>query len=631
VSEELVQALEIGRRDQARLLAQRLSRAAPEHADALVAVGAWHLHEQRLSDADRMFGEASYRRPSNARRLAVLQALLWSRQHRFADAIRKLDELPLASLDSRALATLAECCRRTGQRGRAQKLAEQCLTQDASATQARAVLWYLAAEGDKVAPLAEAQEVLAQNPSDASALYFMADQLWSKTRTEALKLARRAAEADPLHPGAGDWSERLELGAHTPRRGNALTLVGLYAPKQDAGGAWPTPDQARLLELVFETPSDIVGAWNEWVSGQDIQDLDAGFYRLLPLAYRRLAEAGGSEASHFQLLAGIWRKSHYDNYNRWRKILPVLDRLIEDGVPLMPLKGGLFAAQLYADWGSRPMADIDLLVPLSHVDQAHRLIKEAGLTSQPPLSPERVSFHYALNYKEPSGSTLDLHWRPMEEMVRPDYADDVVWNDSEPMMLLGRTFRKPSPTFQVVHAIVHGLRWNHVAPVRWVADAVLLLRAHGGSVDWRAAEDLARRFHFLLPLQKGLEYILHNFSVDADAIHASNILKAKPDAIEAPLFSIRLNGQRHRCSHHEMMTLANHYKPLVAASPRTTLLLIGGAQADLTRQWCARNKVPWLPEFEKTKVLQLLRAQGLKGAHCVHGNMNGKYAYQICA
>ena len=35
------------------------------------------------------------------------------------------------------------------------------------------------------------------------------------------------------------------------------------------------------------------------------------------------------------------------------------------------------------------------------------------------------------------------------------------------------------------HAIVHGIRWNPEPPIRWIVDAMIVLRRSEGAIDWQ--------------------------------------------------------------------------------------------------------------------------------------------------
>src|SRR6185295_4211078 len=65
--------------------------------------------------------------------------------------------------------------------------------------------------------------------------------------------------------------------------------------------------------------------------------------------------------------------------------------------------------------------------------------------------------------------------------------------------------RALAPADQLLHVCVHGEKWALVPGVRWVADAVVVLR--GGEVDWRRFAEQATRHRFVLRLKRQLAYL----------------------------------------------------------------------------------------------------------------------------
>jgi hypothetical protein len=62
-------------------------------------------------------------------------------------------------------------------------------------------------------------------------------------------------------------------------------------------------------------------------------------------------------------------------------------------------------------------------------------------------------------------------------------ADDDFRAAAEPVTFQGNRLRILSPTDQLLHVCGHAARWGEVPAIRWVADAVLILRE--GPIDWQ--------------------------------------------------------------------------------------------------------------------------------------------------
>lgn len=81
---------------------------------------------------------------------------------------------------------------------------------------------------------------------------------------------------------------------------------------QQEGGCWPTPEQKLLLRACLLEGKETTEAWSEWRSRVDIQVLDRGSLRLLPLLYWNLKRHGVNDPL-IDRFKGIYRFSWYKN------------------------------------------------------------------------------------------------------------------------------------------------------------------------------------------------------------------------------------------------------------------------------------------------------------------------------
>jgi hypothetical protein len=85
--------------------------------------------------------------------------------------------------------------------------------------------------------------------------------------------------------------------------------------------------------------------------------------------------------------------------------------LAEGGIPALPLKGPLLAAEAHGDIGLRDTRDVDLLVARTQLDDARRLLTADGyLDPADPLRGDDLpDLHFALDH--PTRPSAELHWR----------------------------------------------------------------------------------------------------------------------------------------------------------------------------------------------------------------------------
>lgn len=261
--------------------------------------------------------------------------------------------------------------------------------------------------------------------------------------------------------------------------------------------------QAALLE-----GDSAIVAWQRWSErGYSIERLDYGSYRLLALVFRNLT-AAGVEDKRLATLKGVFRHAWYANQRLFHAGAQALRALEAAGVPTMLLKGAALVAEDPTLAGVRPMDDIDVLVPEARLPAAVRALEEAGWQARDrrPLEVLTNRFH-STEIRHPDGAELDLHWRPFVAGA----SDPALWRDARPARLAGAATLVPSAGDQLVLSCLHGLGWDP-APLRWIVDAMLIMRGAGDQLDWDGVLERARVWNDARALRDTLTVLARDFA-----------------------------------------------------------------------------------------------------------------------
>jgi tetratricopeptide (TPR) repeat protein len=624
--ERLRKLIGTGRRGSAALLVRRLLRVAPDDADAIAAAAHWKASRGEYEEALRLVGDAIFRTPRDELGARVLRARLHYRLGRFREAAAELSARGVAdALTPELVSVLADCQRRLGDTDEARRLANLVLAQAPDEPGAQVLMWRLDCAGPGAVHHEEQLEKALSAAASGAELFLIAE----RSRATAPELARRAAAAAiaraPALPEAGEWQD--EAGAGAAPAGaplSALEGAGFYAPHEDEGRAWPSESERALLALLLGPEEDLRAAWTGWAGRHDIDRLSLGCYRLLPIAHARL---GGAVAGlpHGGVIAALWRRACVESVANWRRGLPALDAMAEAGIPVMLMKGAAFAERHYGGWGARPMSDIDFLVPEGRAAEADALLRERGWVPSPGFNAIRLRLQYALTYRKPGGGNLDMHWRPMAEMCLPGHDERALWELSEGVELFGRPFRVPDPSFALFHTIVHGLRWNHISPVRWMADARMLLEAEAGRVDGARLWDLAARFRSVLPLGRGLELLAETFPVLAGRIAALGAPPGEIHPAEPALMRQRLAEPTAAVPAEDMRWLVADFRDRMQGLERAGIVVAGGAEPEAVAAWCRAAGVPWIETADRKAARAIRDRLGLAGVVLIDGALNGQW------
>jgi hypothetical protein len=248
-------------------------------------------------------------------------------------------------------------------------------------------------------------------------------------------------------------------------------------------------------------------AWEQWRRrhpGLDSVDRDS--WRVLPMLYRRLTSEG-IEWPELQQLQAAYRATWAANLRVFDAGADLISCLESIGIPTMVLKGGALVDLHYRDAGLRPMADVDVLVPTAVAPQAFEALELSGWVERTgiPFATQRVTRHSAA-FVGSARREVDLHWNALE-MPGPD---NEFWEAAVPARIGRATTLAMSPCHELFVLLVHGTG-PFGAPVRWVADSLIVLGTTGEALDWDRFVHAAVGRRVTVRVGAGLRYLNEAF------------------------------------------------------------------------------------------------------------------------
>lgn len=317
-------------------------------------------------------------------------------------------------------------------------------------------------------------------------------------------------------------------------------------------GNRPSAAQSLVLHAALDEPPAAAAAWERWRATVEFDEVDYGSMRLMPLVYRHLgADAFDPEVAG--RLKGLYRRAWSQNQLLFRRAAEAVAALEAHGIETLVTKGASLALLAYGDVGARPMDDVDVLVPIGRTREAIEALRQAGWQAdhEDPLAWTEV--HHSLGFAGPGGGNMDLHWFSLWQPAR----DDQLWAASVPLELAGIATRAPCAADQLLLACVHGTPWSPLPPFRWVADAIVTIRAAGEGLDWGRVAAEAERRQLTGAAGAALAYLREEFAAPVpsatlerlDAAPASRHERAafaaagRPDS---PVRTVRMAWDRYR-------------------------------------------------------------------------------------
>ena len=269
----------------------------------------------------------------------------------------------------------------------------------------------------------------------------------------------------------------------------------------------PTADQELLLEAATGGSAAVRPAWRRWRERNELDDVDYGAQRLLPLVYRHLVDLCVDDPD-LGRLKGLYRRTWYRNQIVFRWTGEALETLGAAGVETMLLKGAALSTLYYRDSGVRPMNDVDILVRAEHAAAALDVLEREGWTTVTAVPREVfLVVRHAEELSRPDGAKVDLHWNALWQPG----SDDALWDAAVEMSVGGERVKALCPSDELLHACVHGAAWNPVPAVRWAADALTVLACAGDVIDWERLVAHARARRVTVACAEALAFLGERF------------------------------------------------------------------------------------------------------------------------
>jgi len=294
---------------------------------------------------------------------------------------------------------------------------------------------------------------------------------------------------------------------------------------------WPTLEQELLLRAALESGQPMLDAWTAWRTAFDYERLDDGTRRLVPLLHANLTRHGVCD-DVLTRMGQVHRLSWFRSQQLMLRLKRALASFSAAGIETVLLKGLPLALAYYDDADLRPIGDIDVMIRHRDWRAATKILTETGWHldhSWEDEDPLQRGTH-AVAFRDPHGVEFDLHHSPFHECLEPAKLAPF-WDRAVPLVRPGIASRMLCPADQLLHCLTHGLRANEVATVRWVADAVTILRREPG-LDWPLLLDQTRKLRLGRPVSTGLRYLASTFPGLVPESVLAELARYKPGLVE---------------------------------------------------------------------------------------------------
>ena len=234
-------------------------------------------------------------------------------------------------------------------------------------------------------------------------------------------------------------------------------------------------------------------------------------------------------------MATLWQKRQTSNLER--DLSSALRALNAVNITPILLKGAHVATMIYPEISDRPMADIDLLVPLDQMATAEEALMALGYTSERTKSMEDwCGRSREIQMLKPDAMAVELHWaltNPRDPMA---VDHDGLWRRSNEVSMFGHTARVLSLEDLVLYISYHAVISHQFGEkgLRPLFDILAILQRHGQSINWGVVEQRARQWH----IERATYLMLQLARQEGDAPIPDDLLsRLKPHSVSSVIYN----------------------------------------------------------------------------------------------
>ena len=276
---------------------------------------------------------------------------------------------------------------------------------------------------------------------------------------------------------------------------------------------FPDKTQDLALRLALNEQSVTASersAFAHYLSGGNY--LDSGLRRLLPLLFIQV-QKDWADSTVMELLEESYKETKAKNLRLYQQSREVIKFLEQYGIRSILLKGIAYSILYYKDCGLRPMNDLDLLIRHEDAKAAIELLVSNGWVAENEEYIEyNLRYGKSMMFENQEGFELDLHWFPFFEAVSLSNKESF-WQKAQTLDFCDSTSLCFCDEDNLLHTIVHGLKYNPEPPIRWIPDAVYILKVAGESFDWNYFLRQMKMFRLSLQVRDAISYLSKSLMV----------------------------------------------------------------------------------------------------------------------
>ena len=194
-------------------------------------------------------------------------------------------------------------------------------------------------------------------------------------------------------------------------------------------------------------------------------------------------------------LVRAYRQDTLRTMRLYEKLSKLLQRLQEQDIPVIALKGIYLAEAVYEKIGLRAMRDIDLLVKKDNLPRVDAILLALGCAPEDNI---RVvtedNLHFRYHFPD-DALMVEIHWSIIDAIFPFQIDMEELWRRARSVTLAQAPAWTFDPEDLLLHLCLHTAKHANEMNIRMLCDINEVVRRFGMELDWQEMDERARQWN----------------------------------------------------------------------------------------------------------------------------------------
>ena len=228
----------------------------------------------------------------------------------------------------------------------------------------------------------------------------------------------------------------------------------------------------------------------------------ATHHRVLSIVYDQLVKIDKDVPNYIhKQLANYFKARTKFNLTLTSELIILLKLFKEKGLGIIPYKGVLLSHFVYGNLGTRPSADIDIMVREEELDEIIKYLDDHQYEVPEKLDSKLWKSYRAnncelsiLKFVGDKNISIDTHWKIANRMLQMDVGYRQMKKESTIVDFFGQKINFLNPEALLIITSMHHFGKEKMVHLKQLIDLAMIVKHYGEKLDWEKVVSLSKQW-----------------------------------------------------------------------------------------------------------------------------------------